>query len=495
MEDVERANYEATAQELRTALKRFEGDWAKQNSGSKPGRDDIKNNPEIVRDILAGKSQPPKAQPPKAKELPRSRKRTSDENITLTPSKRTRPDQTPSKSRQYDAEEVSFETPSSRKLFSPAMPTSIGPTPQKDGRVLGLFDLLEENNENTPSKDRSGEPSKDVVQVHATPSKKSAGSDIDELSVAKLGRTPMSSSKRNMLNTFMTPLKPRDGNAAGGKTPTSVSKLQFATPSFLRRAPLPPIDEDGGYKSPRPLRLPRKPLGRSLSSVVASLRKLEEEKLDEELEALREMEGEDDAGPKPNPKPKPSSQPQKPSDDVLEPDSQGPQLLGGFDDEALYDSPTEDALGRDGRPLRVYKKKGQKRTTRRVNMKPTRSKRPQESSEAKPDDAEEDTVPETQFDATKPDGDESPLDLGSDSEFDELAEEEDEEDNSSQRKPKTKTTKKDTAKKEKPNEEGKIKKAARKVNEMAHANFKRLKLRNNGAKGGPGFNSRFRRRR
>ena len=36
---------------------------------------------------------------------------------------------------------------------------------------------------------------------------------------------------------------------------------------------------------------------------------------------------------------------------------------------------------------------------------------------------------------------------------------------------------------------------AKKVNELAHANFKRLKLKNHGAKGGPGFGSRFRRRR
>jgi hypothetical protein len=43
--------------------------------------------------------------------------------------------------------------------------------------------------------------------------------------------------------------------------------------------------------------------------------------------------------------------------------------------------------------------------------------------------------------------------------------------------------------------EGTVKKAVRKVNELAHANFQRLKLKNNGAKGGPGFNSRFRRRR
>lgn len=374
------------------------------------------------------------------------------------------------------------------------MPTSIGPTPQKDGRVLGLFDLLEENNENTPSRPRSQDPLKDDVQVHATPTKKSTGSDIDDLEAIKLGRTPMSSSKRNMLNTFMTPLKPRDGNTAGGKTPTSVSKLQFSTPSFLRRAPLPPIDEDGGYRSPRPLRLPRKPLGRSLSSVVAGLRKLEEEKLDDELDALREME-DDEAAPKPAVK-----KPTKPSDEVLEPDSQGPQLLGGFDDEGLYDSPTEDALDRDGRPLRIYKKKGQKRTTRRVNMRPTRSKRPQEEgqlSEEKADDAEDDTVPETQFDATKPDNnDEEPLDLDSDSDFDELGEEDGDEGGSRKKQPKKDNPKqKQQQQQQQPKKEGTIKKAAKKVNAMAHANFKRLKLKNHGAKGGPGFNSRFRRRR
>ncbi len=39
-----------------------------------------------------------------------------------------------------------------------------------------------------------------------------------------------------------------------------------------------------------------------------------------------------------------------------------------------------------------------------------------------------------------------------------------------------------------------IKKAVRKVKAVAHANFRRLKLRNHGAKGGPGYNSRFRRR-
>lgn len=47
MDEVEKKKYEASAQELRTDLKQFEGEWAKQNNGSKPSREDIKNNPDI----------------------------------------------------------------------------------------------------------------------------------------------------------------------------------------------------------------------------------------------------------------------------------------------------------------------------------------------------------------------------------------------------------------------------------------------------------------
>ena len=47
----------------------------------------------------------------------------------------------------------------------------------------------------------------------------------------------------------------------------------------------------------------------------------------------------------------------------------------------------------------------------------------------------------------------------------------------------------------KANKDGKVKTAARKVTAMANQNFKRLKLRNSGAKGGPAHNSRFRRKR
>ncbi|KAI1099468.1 DNA replication/checkpoint protein [Jackrogersella minutella] len=474
MDDSERQKYEEETKQLRADLKRFETDWANRNAGSKPSREDIKENPDIARkykkynhfrDVLAGK-----APPPKVKER-LSRKRMPEESLVETPSKRSKPVETPSSIRQRIIDPELFATPSTRKLFSPAIPTSIGPTPQRDGRILGLFDLMDENDENTPSKGPNGESAGDD-KIQATPSKST--SRMDSLDALKLGRTPTSSSKHAVL--FRTPSKRRDSNSALGRTPTSVSKLQLSTPSFLRRVPLATVDENGDYISPVPLRLPRKPLGRSLSSVVAGLRRLEEEALDEDLEALHEMEGDTN--------PSNTTKPAKPKEDILEPDSQAQQLLGGFDDEALYDSPTEEGVGRDGQPLRVYKKKGQKRTTRRVNMRPTRSKRPRQSTEKQGDsDAEDDVIPETQVDATKADP-EPPLDLGSDSEF-QSAEEEEE---VPKKKGKANKAKKVDKK------EGPVRKTARKVNELAHANFKRLKLRNNGAKG-PTAGSRFRRRR
>ncbi|GAP85038.1 putative DNA replication regulator SLD2 [Rosellinia necatrix] len=469
-----RRRYEATSSQLRAELKQFEADWASRNGGKKPGRQDIKQNPSIaskykqynhVRDVLAGK-QP--ATPP------RPRKRTSENDASHTPSKRPKAAWTPSRPRTADVEDGILDTPSSRTLFSPAMPTSIGPTPQKNGRILGMFDLLDENTENEP-------PNSDAAthnrHIHATPSKRPTGEAED----FKLSRTPMSSSKRNMLNTFMTPSKRKEDNHFGANTPSSVSKLLLATPAFLRRAPMPTVNEDGEYLSPpKPLRLPRKPLGRSLSSVVAGLRKLEEEKLDDDLEALHEMENELNS----DSVAKSSRVPLK----ALEPDSQAHQLLGGFDDEALYDSPTEEVKGRDGQPLRVYKKKGQKRTTRRVNMKPTRTKRPQAptednaGSDIEEGNEDEGVVPETQFDQNKP-IDNLP-EIDSDSDFNAS--------DAENKTPKNREPKKVASTKKK---EGKVQKVARKVNELAHANFKRLKLRNTGSKGGPGFGSRFRRRR
>ncbi|KAF4954618.1 hypothetical protein FSARC_12058 [Fusarium sarcochroum] len=456
MYETTRAEYESQSQQLRVDLKAWETDWAKTHEGKKPGRGDIKANDEIalkykqynkVRDILSGKIPPP------SNEGSQPRKRNPDTLPAQTPIKRTKHLETPSKNRTQDHDEELMNSPAiSRKLFSPVSVTSVGPTPQRDGRVLGLFDLLVEKELGTPTKKDSANKTGSARKINATPSKRSATMDDEESE--KLGRTPMSSSKRQRLNHFMTPLKNRDGNV-DAVTPSSVSKLQFDTPAFLKRNTLPVLDENDDFDAPAPLRLPRKPFTRGLSEIVASLRKVEEEQLDDELDALRDAEDEEMGAPKPK-----TLFPPKPKDDVLVEDSQTWQLpLGGFDDEALYDSPVEEK----GNPTRVYKKKGQKRTTRMVKMRPTRTKRPENMAGNPESDIEnEDAIPETQAG-----GD----DAGSD--FEEVTEK----------------------KKPAPKKVGTVKKAARKVNELAHANFQRLKLRNHGAKGGPGYNSKFRRRR
>lgn len=276
----------------------------------------------------------------------------------------------------------------------------------------------------------------------------------------------MSDSKRQYLDTFISPLKSRDSNV-GAQTP---SKLHFDTPKFLRRHTLSTVDENGDFDKPAPLRLPRKPLGRGLSEIVASLRKDEEDKADEDLEALREVEAEELG--QPIPKKAPAKQ------GVEVEDSQHPQLpLGGFDDEGQFDSEPDEGKDTNGQPLRIYKKKGQKRSTRKVNIKPTWNKRPPTTAQEKKDvDEDDEVVPKTQFNDAPFDEDDNGISSASEAETKEKA---------------SKKRKKDTKEKK----EGPVKKVARKVNELAHANFQKLKLKQGGAKGGPGYNSKFRRRR
>ncbi|TEA15062.1 DNA replication regulator SLD2 [Colletotrichum sidae] len=481
MDDQTRAEYESQSQTLRLELKSWESSWAKSHDGKKPGRDDIKSNPDIaqkyklynkVRDILSGKLPPP------AKEDLRPKKRKENPAQTTTPSKRHKQAETPSKSRSNHDVLAQNTTPSiSRTLFSPVAPRSIGPTPQRDGRVLGLFDLMIEKEHGTPSR-RNGHqinlntlPSSNILTT--TPKKRS--SPMDE--TPKLSRTPMSTSKRQMLNSFMTPLKNKDGTMMDAKTPTAVSKLQFNTPSFLKRHTVPPAVETKDFDAP-PLRLPRKPMIRGLSSIVASLRKVEEEALDDDLEALREAEGEGAGAPVT--RAMGPSKPVEPANDLLAPDPMAKNLpLGGFDDEAVYDSSDGEQLDRNGKPLRVFKKKGQKRTTRRSNIKPVHHKRPSGPVEGEArDEDEEEIVPETQVQGLADDLPGELADMGSDSDF--------EGPDSKAKEPKE--TKR-------PEKVGTVKKAVKKVNELAHTNFRRLKLRNTGSKGGPGYNSKFRRRR
>lgn len=392
-----------------------------------------------------------------------------------------------------------YDSPSViRSLFTPSK-KSLGPTPQKEGLVLGLFDLLNEDGSATKTEIKSNN-AQDAVT--ATPRKRKV-----ETNGVKHSRTPGSRTERRMLDAFSTPLKNRDLNGQEGKTPSSVSKLVFSTPSFLRRAPMPTLNEDdNGPISPQMVRVPRKPIARGLSSILAGLRKIEDEAADEDLEALHEMEmmeSEGASGPPqiPVPKPKPTSVEMEPPADILAVDSQ-PGILGGFDSEADFDSDAGDDtanLGRDGQPLKVYKKKGQKRTTRRTNMKPSRSKPSQSNNPTTHSDSEDElslpsnltTIPETQNqDDEIPDLDPEAADFTSARNFDSDTQSEytASEGGTRYRRPNQEKKKSKGA-----NKDGRIKTAARKVTALAGQNFKRLKLRNTGAKAGPGHGSRFRR--
>lgn len=47
MDDETKTRYETKAKDLKTDLKTWENEWAKTHAGSKPGRQDIKDNPDI----------------------------------------------------------------------------------------------------------------------------------------------------------------------------------------------------------------------------------------------------------------------------------------------------------------------------------------------------------------------------------------------------------------------------------------------------------------
>lgn len=125
--------------------------------------------------------------------------------------------------------------------------------------------------------------------------------------------------------------------------------------------------DDASLSSPVAIRKLVMPIGRGLSTLVKNLRDMEDERLDEELDIMRELEAGDEAtGP-------PKEKKQTPM--LLVEDSQQAEMPLG-PDQAPESEEEEDEgnYTRDGRPLKIWKKKGQRRTTRRVNMKPSTAK-------------------------------------------------------------------------------------------------------------------------
>lgn len=345
-------------------------------------------------------------------------------------------DQAPKKRHASNPQPVSVQTPQKRSKHYPpceyiAVPEkapdsaqktpvahrkSIGPTPQRNGHVLGLFDLLTPSTSfRTPSKRQF--LAQLPTNVVGTPSRVESKLDDAEQSksprsVGRWNRSPPSASKTTYLASFLTPATRRIADVCSTPEATEpIPILRFGdTPAFLRRdsqgfSQSQQIrggghqdEEDASSWSPVAVRVMRpKPGGRGLSALVKGLRDMEEAKLDDELEMLREMEGGEGDGQE--------SQIIHTSKVCVD-DSQvadmplGPDGAAQSESEDLEAAKTE-GKDRNGRPLKVWKKKGQKRTTRRVTIKPNTAKwKPEpEWKGGKEDESEEEViaVEETQF--------------------------------------------------------------------------------------------------
>ncbi|KAK3113709.1 hypothetical protein LTR53_008745 [Teratosphaeriaceae sp. CCFEE 6253] len=435
---------------LRTELKAWEAAFARAN-GRKAGRDDIDASAmadkyrefhRLRRPIdkpLPAKAETPRKprhlrQPSSNRKRGALRERPGNE-VSTTPNKAF-------KSLEVVHEEQELEpTPAFIRC-------ALGPTPQKDGQVLGIFDMATSA---TPSK--SGDGSKAIAAIITdTPSKPTAPPSTSKRA---LSATPQSSSKRRLLDAFAgTPVKRQRLDDA--QTP-STAKHYFATPTFLRRSfPLAPVDED-------PAPMPRKRgLVRSLSSIIQGLRKHEDKRMDDDWDIMNEMEagGDDDQ--------------QTEAPRVLVEDSQAAEMPLG-PDQGIAGSEDEDGnptelLGADGKPRKAWKKRGLKRQTKRSNMKPVLHK-PKKADELEvveeaTEGDQEEAVAETQV--VEPEGDEDER----------------------------------TAKRRKALAGGDVvstdmsnDKGPKKVKAAAHANFRRLNIKNKNSKAnGKGGGKRFGRR-
>ena len=411
-------------------------------------------------------------------------------------------------------------------LLSPSRArTSLGPTPQKDGKVLGLFDIPSSGSaDRTPSKRKILDPLADYAQrpVH-TPSKNSATG-------RETPRFPGSASKGRGLNAIFTPASLRVTKAKPNSTPvsaTGVRRLKFdETPAFLRRDSQRAVtaaastslegNEDGEEEaiawSPivpvRTSKLRRPPAaGRGLSALVRGLRELEDERLDEELDLLREMEGGstfESFASKMSNQAKAGQVPK-----ILVENSQVPDMPLGPDGavESEEEIGAEDGKTRDGRPLKVWKKKGQKRTTRAVKMRPSKAKwkaEPEWKGGAEPEEdknPEKESITETQVtnavDCVVEAG-EAAKTLSSDD--DEYAADPEADEDTATKDVETRTSeligRKNGEKQVKADgrTEGLVQKVKKKISATAHANFRALKIRNKNSKA-KGGSSRFRKRR
>jgi DNA replication regulator SLD2 len=458
---------------IRAILKDYEREFFARHS-RKPGKDDIKQNADIaaqykqynkVRDVLSGRL----SHAALHEDIPQSkkRKRRTEASVaeadTVPVSRSSRHEQTPRKAAKLLRPDQldPYDAPSSVSPRPPIL--ALGPTPQRDGMVMGIFDLMSRSGSSSKrqrminlfdedpapqttaqaSPKTSQSPTKQQI-VDDTPARTRSADLLQYLSatpatnrVNKHSRTPASSAKKFRLSQFFaTPstiryaslLGDHDADEAANPTSTApktplldrvlghtpskpaddTAQAQPTTPAYLKRnysfkqrllsastgsAPSSrPHSRSNSFTSTHPQLQPPQPFGprshlqnakfnpRPLSQIAREMQeresqRKEDERLrreaatgdDDELDALREVEVNDPDG----------RTIVRDSQADAEPDSAelAWEEVDGDGDTANQDAAESETDKKPKqKPPRVWKKKGQKRTTRRVIMRPSKVK-------------------------------------------------------------------------------------------------------------------------
>jgi hypothetical protein len=435
-----RASLNARSTGLRASIKDWERTFAAAHDGKKPSKSDIKANAEIAAkykefqklgDVLAGKLGAEALQPPRKKQKPDTvRRRLYD--LTPRKPKIAIVEPHPSQIDPYDP-----PPPATPKRFV----KEIAPTPQRDGKVLGLFDLLSNSggsrgSKNTPSSNTTKRKVDALAEadgniVIQTPSRKRIATGEDILqhlgsvnktgasTAKKFGRTPASENKKFMLNHFFaTPSAIRYANMVGDVETSDVEKTPLrnlvlgrgsaekqkdqptiphdSTPVFLRRSHsfkerLASAKPGNDAVSPSAIQKGPSTLGqyrsapKPISQIVRDLQNAatqesqvvenddySDDDYDDAMEAMRETETN------------------------VQVQQTLIQELSDFEGQGESDLDNAKPVPEKEK---VWKKKGQKRTTRKSNMKPAMMKQAKTPKFVAAEDSEDETprVEETQF--------------------------------------------------------------------------------------------------
>ena len=308
------------------------------------------------------------------------------QNRSSTPTKRVRPNpinplntfETPTKRPKHlyslhPSAIDPYDSPVSLLLSPSQQRKCIGPTPQKDGQVLGLFDGIC----GSPASKRL---SKRTTRENLTGNRQATPSETAILNATPAAngtqKRPVSNSKLEFRDVQLTPsVKPVFKDCTPGSRESRFNLMLNDTPTFLRRDSQHTFalkthtteKEDEALWSPAAVRRVSQPAGRSLSAIIKGLRTVEDTQLDEEIGLLREME----VGP-------PADYPKLPKPKLFLKDNERAHLPFHSDGELQGDAdveiPASGGKGGDVKPTTVWKRKGQKRTTRRIRMMPNTSR-------------------------------------------------------------------------------------------------------------------------